>query len=492
VSNALLIPILVPFVTAIACVLAKDHLRTQRAIALLGAATTSAAALALLLRVDAHGLMSLRLGDWAPPFGIVFVADRFGLLMVLMASLVGLAALAFSIGTVTEARERVGYYPFAHILLMGANGAFLTGDAFNLYVWFEVLLISSFVLLALGDERRQMEGATKYVVLNLVSTVCLLTALGLLYGLAGTLNMAQLSLIVPELENKSLVTAVALLFMIAFGIKAAVFPFFFWLPASYHTPPPAVSALFAGILTKVGVYAMVRMFTLVFVHDVETTHTLLLFVAGATMLTGVLGAVAHADVRRILSFHIVSQIGFMIMGLALYTKLALAGAVFYIGHHILVKTNLFLAAGIMRHVGGTLELKALGGMATRKPLLAVLFALSALALAGIPPLSGFWAKLLLVWAALEAESYLIVVAALLTGLLTLASMMKIWTRAFWGEPAGPNADPPRRMYLPVIGFAALSLAVAMAAPWTIEFALRAAEDLLSPAAYVQAVLGGAP
>ena len=311
----------------------------------------------------------------------------------------------YSLGSIDEAREAHGYHPLFHVLLMGVSMAFLTGDLFNLYVAFEVMLMASFVLLSLGGERAQLEGAVKYVTLNLLSSAVFLAAVGVLYGVAGTLNLADLALAVQRGTAPGLVTTLACLFLVAFGIKAAVFPLFFWLPASYHTPPVAVSALFAGLLTKVGVYALVRAFTLVFTGDTALTHGLILAVAVLTMVTGVLGAAAQFEFRRVLSFHIVSQIGYMVLGLGLFTPLALAGTVFYLIHHIVVKTNLFLVAGIVKRLGGTLDLGSLGGLYRRRPALALLFLVPAFSLAGIPPLSGFWGKLVLVKAGLDSGHY---------------------------------------------------------------------------------------
>lgn len=225
------------------------------------------------------------------------------------------------------------------ILLMGVNGAFVTGDLFNLYVWFEVLLTASFILLALGGERPQLEGSIKYVALNLLSSALFLAGIGILYGMAGTLNMAELANVVKDGERGGLVTMVAVMFMMAFGIKAGMFPLYFWLPASYPTPPAAVSALFSGLLTKVGVYSLIRVFTLIFTNDPEFLHGLILAGAGLTMLSGVLAAAAQYEMRKILAVHIVSQIGYIVMGLGLFTPLALAGTVIYLAHNIIVKTT---------------------------------------------------------------------------------------------------------------------------------------------------------
>jgi len=375
-------------------------------------------------------------------------------------------------------------------MFMGICGAFLTGDIFNLYVWFEVLLMSSFVLMALGGERAQLEGSIKYVTLNLLSSALFLSAVGILYGAVGTLNMADLSLQLSLLNHQGIVLTLAMLFLVAFGIKAAIFPLFAWLPASYHTPPIAISAIFAGLLTKVGVYALIRVFSLLFVQDIALTHGLILILAGLTMVTGVLGAVAQNEFRRVLSFHIISQIGYMIMGLGLFTPLALAGAVFYIMHHIIVKMNLFLVSGIVHRLRGSYELKDLGDVYKTHPWLAILFLIPAFSLAGFPPLSGFWAKLILVQAGLQVEQYIIVAVSLLVSLLTIFSMMKIWAEAFWKKApiqTQPNTRNLGFMVAPAVGLALVTVTIGLATQPFYELALGAANQLADPSAYIAAV-----
>ena len=491
----LVLPILIPLATAVATLLARTSRRVQRGLSVAGTSALVAVAAALLAWVWESGPQALQMGGWAAPFGITLVADLLGAVMVLITGVVGLAAAVYALTSVDAARERHHYHPLYHMLLLGVCGAFLTGDLFNLYVWFEVLLVSSFVLLVLGNEKGQVRGAVVYVMINLVGSLCFLAAVGLLYGLTGTLNLADLAVRLPAVEAEGLVTSVSMLFLIAFGIKAALFPLFFWLPASYHTPPIAIAAIFAGLLTKVGVYALIRVFTLLFTQDVPFTHTILLWAAGFTMVTGVLGAAAQTDVRKILSFHIISQIGYMVMGLALFTPLALVGAVFYIVHHIIVKANLFLVAGVAERLVGSFKLENLGGLYRAHPWLAVLFIIPAFSLAGFPPLSGFWAKLILIKAGLDVGAYAIVGVALVVGLLTLFSMTKIWNGAFWKPLAEEVVPRPATgglvlMVGPVAVLALLTLLIGLWAEPFFAFATRAAADLLDPSAYVEAVLGG--
>nr|WP_237072512.1 Na+/H+ antiporter subunit D [Pseudaestuariivita rosea] len=490
------LPLAIPFITAIFAFFARKSVYGKW-ISVIGSGASLLASAALMYVVLQEGVIAGQMGNWPAPFGITLVADLLSAVMVVITAITGFAVAIYCMGEITERMEYLGYHALFQVLLAGVTGAFLTGDLFNLYVWFEVMLISSFGLLILGGRKEQIDGGIKYVTLNLISTILFLSGIGLIYGMTGTLNLADLSLAVERVENQGLLTVVAVMFMIAFGVKAALFPLFFWLPAAYHTPAFSVSAVFAGLLTKVGVYALIRMFTLVFDHDVQFTHTLLLWVAAFTMIVGVLGAAAQSDFRKILSFHIVSQIGYMIMGLALSTKFALVGAVFYLVHHIIVKANLFLIAGVANRIAGSTELSRIGGLYKSAPLLGILFLIPAFSLAGFPPLSGFWAKYILVAAAIEIEAWVIAGIALLVGLLTIYSMTKIWGQAFW--PAHPDGIEPKLSHmpkfqrwcylLPIAGLATLTIIIGLFPEPFVTFAERAADQLLDPTEYVTTVLG---
>jgi multicomponent Na+:H+ antiporter subunit D len=494
------LPVLIPLLTGALSLALWRSRAAQRWLGVIGTGALLLSSIWLLQTTRAEGFVVLEFGNWPAPFGIVLVSDLLAAIMVVLTGITAFATAIYSLGAMSEGHERFGYYPLLHMLLAGVCGAFLTGDIFNLFVWFEVMLIASFALLILGGERAQMEGAIKYVTINLISSAIFLTAVGLLYGLVGTLNMADLAVKLADTNEPGLVTVIGLLFLISFGIKAGVFPLFFWLPASYHTPAVAVSALFAGLLTKVGVYVIFRFFSLIFTQDVGFTHTILLWVAGLTMITGVLGAAAHFEFRRILSFHIISQIGYMILGIALMTPLAIVGGVFYIMHHIIVKANLFLVSGVAFRLRGSYELKDIGGLYRSSPWLSMLFLVPAMSLAGLPPLSGFFAKFILIRAGIEAQEYVIVAVALAVGLLTLFSMTKIWAEAFWKPqpevtakplPAGAD-DRLYLMYIPIAALAVMTLFIGLGAQPIFELASASAEQLLDPSQYIEAVLGRQP
>ena len=491
-----LLPLLIPFATALLCLAFSRFRNLRRTLGVGGTALHFLAGIALFLQVKNQGIQVLNLGDWPAPFGISIVVDLFSAIMVLIASFMGLVIAVYSLSDIDREREGFGYFPFYNFLLMGVCGTFITGDMFNLYVWFEVMLLSSFILLTLGGERNQLEGAIKYVSLNLVSSVLFLTALGILYGVSGTLNMADLAVKIKTTVPQGLVTTVAMLFLVAFGIKAAMFPLFFWLPASYHTPPVAVTAIFSALLTKVGVYSLIRTFTLLFTQDIAYTHTIILVLAGFTMVTGVLGAVAQNEMRRLLSFHIVSQIGYLLMGLGLMTPLALAGAVYFMIHVIIAKSALFLVSGIAHHFQGTFHLTRLGGLYRASPALATLFLLAAFSLAGLPPFSGFFAKLALVKAGLEVNQFIMVAVALFVGILTLFSMMKIWNMAFWtpkeknseGQNPMGHRQAPKTLWGPLIILSSFALVLGIFAEPIFEVSQEAATQLLQPQNYISTVL----
>jgi multicomponent Na+:H+ antiporter subunit D len=487
----IVLPLLLPLATGISALIRYRELR--RVMTSAGVFANMAACLILLYMTRNGDVVVTQMGGHPAPYGIALVVDALSAVMLSVTAAVMLAAVLFSHITIDANRERFAYYPLLGFLLLGVNFAFLTGDLFTLYVAFEVMLMSSFVLLTLGGERPQLAGGLKYVTLNLISSTIFLIAAGLTYAIAGTLNLAQLADRLAELPSPGISTTLAGLFLIAFGIKAAIFPLFFWLPASYHTPPIAITALFGGILTKVGIYSMWRVLVMIFPHDIAYLQPIVLVLAAFTMVTGVLGAIAQTDVRRLLSFHIISQIGYLLMGLGLLTERSMTGAVFFVVHVILAKTVLFLVSGITYHTQGSYELKKLGGFQKSQPFLAMLFLLAALSLAGIPPLPGFWAKLTLIYAGLETGQYGVVAVALFVSILTLFSMTKIWHEVFWKPaPAGtyPVPDPGqmRRLLMPTVMLVGLILFIGLYAEPFVRMSGHAARGVLDPASYISTVL----
>ncbi len=444
----------------------------------------------------------LQMGAWAAPFGITLFADGLTTIMLSLTAILAAATVPYAMGTLDQ-RGRMNFFPLLLFLIMGVNGAFLAGDLFNLYVFFEVLLMSSFVLLTLGGQPRQISGGIRYVVLNLMASIIFLAAAGVAYGTLGTLNMAQLAERLAT-APPSIRALLGGMLLVAYGSKAGLFPIFFWLPASYHTPHPAVTAFFGGLLTKVGIYALFRLFPLFFPELLVTWQPLILTIAGLTMLTGVFGAMAVNTIRRVLSFHVISQVGYMVMGLGLavggnqlFDGFGMAAGILYLVHHMIVKTALLMAGGAaeLEMRSGSLLHDQMGGLMTRRPLLAVIFFIAAFSLAGIPPSSGFVSKLGLLQIALDTQHWWIAGVSLLVSLLTLMSMVRLWQVAFTGAatqpiyPTAPLAHPQRRwLTLAPIGIlVALSLAIGIFSGPVYELSATAARQVMDQAGYIAAV-----
>lgn len=490
----LVLPIVAPLAAAILCLALYRSARGQRLVSLATAVAVNAyLALGLWPQVRQGTVVTVQMGNWPAPYGITLAADLLTLVMLALAAITGLAVLVYAAAWLDGDSEETFFYPLYNILLMGVSGAFLTGDIFNLYVFFEVMLLSSFALLALGGGRRRIEGTVKYLAISQVSSALFLLGAGLLYGIAGTLNMADLARKLAAAEAGPYTAVIALLFLVAFGVKAAIFPLFFWLPASYHTAKTPITAFFGGLLTKVGIYALFRTYALLFPAQWQAQRPLLLALAALTMITGVLGAVAQGDIKRLLSFHIVSQIGYLIMGLGLASGAGLAAAIYFMIHIVLVKTSLFLVAGLAERATGTTDLYGMGGLLRRCPSLAALFLAAALSLAGLPPLSGFVGKFGLVLAGLRQFEFAAVAAALGVSLLTLFSMVKIWTQAFM-KPAPTGLTVPERpqpvLFAATLGLVAASVLAALFAGPLYGVCQQAAQQLTDTGPYLMAVLGG--
>lgn len=491
--TAIALPILAPFVLVIILLAVRSN-ALAKWIGTIGSALLAILMFYLFYEVSQHGILTLNMGGWKAPFGITLVIDYLSSLMLVISSIIIFVISIYALSFMEGKPKNTRFYVFFFSLVMGINGAFITGDAFNLYVWFEVMLVSSFVLITMGNTKEQLEGGIKYMALNLIGSMFFLAGLGLLYGKTGTLNMAHLAEILRNDDQAILMNTSAMLFFVAFGLKAGVFPLFFWLPSSYHTPNITISALFAGLLTKVGVYALIRFFTLFFVQDQTFWHTLLLIIAGLTMVIGGMAASTHYDTRRILSYHIISQIGYMIMGLGIFTPLALAGALFFTLHNMIAKTNTFLVAGMIEKLRGTFYLKDIGGLFKESPFLAILFIIPAFALAGVPPLSGFFAKFILIKAGLEDGHYIVTAVAIFTGVLTLYSMIKIWNEAFLKKtPEGSTINSPRikltfAQALPSVILGSISILMGIFAATVFHYTMEAANQLIEPSAYIEAVL----
>jgi multicomponent Na+:H+ antiporter subunit D len=498
IDNQIIATVVIHLFTAILQLAFWRKIRTQQLLSIVGCIIGFIFSQSLFFKVFENGILTMNAANWEAPFGIVFVADLLSSSMVLLTSIAALAVSLFSVVGVGRARVLYGYFPIFHFLVMGLNGAFLTGDIFNLYVWFEIIIISSFVLLTLGGRKAQLEGAVKYMAMNILASTFFLTGIGILYGITGTLNMADLSLKIPLVQDQSIVNLTAMFFIIGFGIKSAVFPLYFWLPSSYHTPPSAVAATFGGLLTKVGLYAFFRVFTLIFIPN-DFIRTVFISMAVMTILTGAFGAVIKDNIRRLFSYLIVCHIGFIIGGLGMFTKAAFVGAIFYLIHDIMVKTNLFLISGLIRQLRGTMNMPMLGGLYAAYPRISLLIALVLFSLIGIPPLSGFWPKIYLFEAAFNTESYIFIASLILASFITLFVITRLWSEVFWkSSPANEQIIDNFKslkgvqkgfLVIPIGLLASASLYIGLNAEFIIQVASRIADEMLDTTVYIEAVLG---
>jgi multicomponent Na+:H+ antiporter subunit D len=498
--NLLPLPVLLPFIGAGLALALGRQPRAQRAISTIILVLVITVESLLVYLSDRDGPLVLWVGAWPEPLGVALVADRLSTLMLLVSSIVTLTVLVFSMVQDIDERKRETpvsiFHPTLLILSAGVSNAFLAGDLFNLFVGFEILLFASYVLLTLGGTGARVRAGTTYVVVSVLSSMLFLIAIASIYAATGTVNLAQLSVRLAQLQPDTQLV-LQLLLLTVFSIKAAVFPLSAWLPDSYPTAPAPVTAVFAGLLTKVGVYAVIRTQTVLFPDSPLSGP--LMWAALLTMIIGIFGAIAQAEIKRMLSFTLVSHIGYMIFGISLASTAGYAGAIFYTVHHITIQTTLFLVTGLIEIRGGSTSLNRLGGLAALAPVLAVLFFVPAMNLAGIPPFSGFIGKVGLLQAGVQFGTplaYVLVAGGVLTSLLTLYAMAKVWNRAFWR--AGPEADDqgrvaqgsrmPTGVVLTAAFIVAFGIGLTVIAGPLYGYTQRAATDLLSEGAYVSAVL----
>lgn len=490
------LPLLIPFVVAILLLPLRQHRALQRVIAGVAMIALLVVVFSLTVHIRQEGIVVYELGGWPAPFGIVMAVDLFSSLLMLMGVLTAAASVFFAFRSAPPQKERFYLYPLMLFLVAAVNGALMTGDIFNLYVFFELILIASYLLFAHGGKPGQLKESFKFLLLNSVSSAFLLIGIGGLYALTGTLNMADLAVKVAALADKRIVAALSSVFLFAFGVKAALVPLFFWLPRTYAEVPTPVAALSAAVGTKVGVYALYRMFTLIFIHHVEFTHeTLLMVIAVLTMVIGVFGAIAQMDFKRLLAFHIVSQIGYMILGLAVMSVAGVAGGIMHIMFNMIIKPALFLIAGATEASTGTTDLRKMSGLIHYTPALAFIFLLGGLGLAGVPPMSGFISKVTLFYAGFSGGHYVATGIGVAVSFLTLFSMIKIFRMVYWGPKDGlsevqmKTLPAYKQLIAPGAALVAVGLALGLGGMYLVDYADAASQWLLNPAWYIEGVLG---
>lgn len=491
---ALALPVVLPLLTALVALIGGRPKAWRRWLVAVSGLLQLGVALFLGAAVYDAPPLVLPLGGWGAPFGIVLVVDMLAAIMLALGAVTALATLLYGFAELPVSDENPLRLPLVQFLVTGINLAFCTADLFNLFVAFEVMLISSYALLTLEADDWDIKQAFPYLALNLVGSTLFLVAAGMAYGLFGSLNFALIAERADSLAGTPQLTVLALLLMTVFGMKAGLFPFFYWLPNSYPILPSPVAALYAGMLTKVGVYVLLRVFGQVLPPELPVIHLLLAWLAAATMIFGVLGAVSRNFIRGILSFHILSQIGYMVLAIGLFTPYALAAAIFYVIHHIIVKSTLFMIGGAVVVLNRTDDLARTGRLWAATPILGILFLLQALSLAGVPPLSGFWGKFMIIDEALRQGEWTLAGLALLAGILTLFSMLKIWNGAFWADRAAGSlhTEDGRWKAMTVVAGAmtVVSLGIGFGAEAFFRIAGEAARQLTDRAGYIGHVLGG--
>lgn len=470
----------------------QKNIRYQRTTAMIGLLLAFASAVSLVFTVKNDGVQTLTFGGWPAPFGITMVSDMLSAILVTTTLLLAIFIVWYSFSSIGEEREQFFYYPAIMMILTGVNGAFTTGDIFNMFVFFEVLLMASYVLIVLGGRKHQLGGSIKYILINVISSALFVITVAYLYSVIGTLNMADIAVKIAEINQPGIISVIAVLFLMVFGLKAAIFPLYFWLPTSYTAAPLPVLALFGAVLTKVGVYAIMRTYTLFFVHDIGFTHTLLTALAILTIIAGCIGALAYFDVKQIIIYNIVIAVGVILFGVAQMNETAFEGAIFYLIHDMLIKAALFMLIGIIIFKTGTTNLRKMGGLMKSSPWLAWFYLIAAFGLAGIPPLSGFIGKLLIVKGGFEAGSMWGSIIILASSLIVLLSVIRIFVYAFWGEPQAVTPVLSQKhinhIFAPTVVLVLITVAYGVGAEFLTPFMEDAAKLLADPSIYIDAVM----
>ncbi|AYV67604.1 MULTISPECIES: Na+/H+ antiporter subunit D [Niallia] len=487
-SNLILFPILIPLLTGIILIFFYKKTILQRIISLLSTSVSIIIVLFMIDKIKNEGIQTVNLSNWDAPFGITIVADMVSALLVLTTNIIAFCCILYSFKGIDRERENYFYYAMIQFLLVGVIGAFSTGDIFNLFVFFEVMLMASYVLLVLGNTKIQLRETVKYIIVNVVASALFVIAVAYFYSVVGTLNMASISERISEVGGSGILTVIAVLFLIVFGLKGALFPLFFWLPGSYYAAPIPILALFGALLTKVGVYSIARTYSLFFYED-SYVFTLLGILSLLTIILGAIGAIAYNDVKKIIIYNIVTAIGVILYGFSIFNSTSLNGAIFYLLHDMIIKGALFLLIGIMIYITGTSNLKYMSGLMKKYPLLTWTFFLAALSLAGIPPLSGFIGKLLIIQGAFEERNYMGSFIVVLSSLLVLLSVIKIFVKGFWGEESDNiTIKSIKTLLLPGCILVLLSCLIGIGTEMISPYISLAVESLLQPENYIHAVL----
>src|SRR5690625_629632 len=488
-SNFAVMPIIIPLLAGILVAFFHKKLHIARFLSKLFIIISFAITSYITYIIFNGNPIILETGSWEAPYGIIFVADSLSIVLVLTTNILALACIFIAPYLVSERKEKFYFYTFIFFLISGVSGAFLTGDLFNLFVFFEVLLMASYGLIVLGGNKIQLRESLKYVLINLFSSIVFVTTVAFIYAIVGTVNMAHIAERVQEVEQQGVLTTIAIVLFFVFGTKAALFPLYYWMPKSYIVPNPVVSALFGALLTKVGVYSIIRVYTLIFNIDISFTRELFLIIAGFSMLFGVIGALSTSNIKLLIAYNVIPSIGFILLGLAVFNESGISGSVYYLIHDMIIKTVLFLIVGVITYVVGTANLREMGGLIHIYPGLGWILFIAAFVLAGIPPFSGFIGKLLLLQGAFEGEHIIIIIVGLLTSLLILYSVMKIFIHGFWGERKdGLTRKSTKGLLFPIVFLLIFSVFLGIGAEFIYPYIDATGAYLLDPDLYINSVL----
>lgn len=470
VENWLLVaPVLLPLLAAAVAIVLRRRPRRSEALTTGTFALTLLLSLALLARAADGGQLAVSVfGGWPVGFGVSFTARMPGVALVVVTLLIALAVAIYSHASIGGRRRLAGHDAFMLVMVGAVNGAFLTGDLFNLYVWFELALLAALGLISIDRRQMQVGAAMRYATFGIVGASAILAGIGILYGLTGTLDLATLAARLAPAAPSIATAAAGALLLGGFALKSGLVPVHVWLPSSYGPAPISVAAIFAGLLTKIGFYALLLVFAGLFAigsGGIGAAQLAPLFgwIAGATMLLCALAALAQNDMRRLLAYHIVAQVGYMMAGLAIGTRAGVEAAVFYMIHSMIVQTNLFLGAGAIHRATGSWQLSSTGGVLRANPWFGVVFAVPMLSLAGIPPFSGFWAKILVFRASIDGGDFLLLAAGVVAAILTIFSVAIFWSAACWKElPDRPAKRLPVSMLIGMGVLSAATVAIGLA------------------------------
>ncbi|NQT90619.1 MAG: NADH/ubiquinone/plastoquinone (complex I) [Candidatus Omnitrophica bacterium] len=442
-----------------------------------------------------YGTLVYYVGSWKPSIGIVMVLDGLTAFMLVTVNLVALAIAVYAINYMEKFTSKWKFYTLFLLMLGGMNGVIITGDIFNLFVFLEIASVASYALVAFGTERHELEAAFKYAVMSTIGSLFILIGIVFLYSYTSTLNMAVMANVLAQKGAGDVGVMVSVLFIMGFGLKAAIVPFHAWLPDAHPAAPAPISAMLSGVLIKsLGVYTLCRIFFNV-IGITPAISSILMFLGALSMIVGVILAIGQWDLKRLLAYHSISQIGYVILGIGIGTPLGILAGLFHLFNHSIFKSLLFLDSGAVEYSTDTRDLQKMGGLAQRMPVTSGTSLIASMSIAGIPPFNGFWSKLLIIIAAVQARHYGYASWAVIGSILTLASFTKVMKYAYYGklrEKWNRVKEVPifMKLGMMMLAFICLVGGILLIASINGVFLSRASDVLLGGVNYATTILRG--